>query len=173
MALHKSHLKEIQARRAIEDQGYVVHDANIIFQANCPNIDLVVYAWDGACYVQVKSSERPAGADSVVIDGSPWTHEQLNGSAPIFNKRHHFLQCRLVVIVDMDKRRTGETDFYIAPPQDLEEVLRPLARELANRPKRDGTARSIGFRKEAPRSSLVQWRRAWHLLGIPLRDATA
>jgi hypothetical protein len=30
MALHNSRLKEMQARRAIEDQGYEVHDANII-----------------------------------------------------------------------------------------------------------------------------------------------
>ena len=45
---------------------------------NCPNIDLVVCAQNGASYVQVKSSENPAGADSVIIDGFPWTEAQLH-----------------------------------------------------------------------------------------------
>ena len=31
--------KEAQARRAIEDQSFIVQDAS----ANCPNIDLVVF----------------------------------------------------------------------------------------------------------------------------------
>src|SRR4249919_1927634 len=110
-AMKNWRVKEIQARRAIEDHGYVVHDANIIFGENCPNIDLVVYARDGASYVQVKSSKNPAGANSVIIDGSTWTHEQLYDGAPIFNKHDHF-RCRLVVIVDALK--TGENDFYIA-----------------------------------------------------------
>jgi Holliday junction resolvase-like predicted endonuclease len=59
--------KEVQARRAIEDHGFVVHDANIIFRQNCPNIDLVVYAQDHAFYVQVKSSKRPAGEAQMVM----------------------------------------------------------------------------------------------------------
>ena len=33
---------EIIAKRAIEDLGFDVHDANIVFRANCPNIDLIV-----------------------------------------------------------------------------------------------------------------------------------
>ena len=157
--------KEIQARRAIEDRGFVVHDANIIFRQNCPNIDLVVYAQTSASYVQVKSSKNPAGADSVVIDGSPWTEKQLYGGAPIFNKHDH-LRCNLVVILDTLK--TGETHFYIAPPKDLEKLVRPRARKHAKRPKRDGTKRSIAFRKELPRALLMQWREAWHLFGAPL-----
>jgi hypothetical protein len=43
--------KEVQARRAIEDQGFVVHDANVLFRANCPNIDLVVFGKNAATYV--------------------------------------------------------------------------------------------------------------------------
>jgi Holliday junction resolvase-like predicted endonuclease len=157
--------KEVQARRAIEDHGFVVHDANIIFRQNCPNIDLVVYAQACAFYVQVKSSKKPAGANSVIIDGSPWTSEQLYDGAPIFNKHDH-LRCNLVVILDTLK--TGETHFYIAPPKELEKLVRPLARKLAKRPKRDGSERSIRFRKELPRALLTQWREAWHLFGAPL-----
>jgi Holliday junction resolvase-like predicted endonuclease len=157
--------KEIQAKRAIEDHGFLVHAANIIFRQNCPNIDLVVYAQTSASYVQVKSSKNPAGADSVIIDGSPWTHEQLYDGAPIFNKHTH-LCCSLVVIVDTLK--TGETQFYIARPKQLEKLLLPPARELAKRPKRDGTTRSIAFRKELRRELLEQWRGAWHLFGEPL-----
>ena len=37
---------ELLARRWIEDQGFVVHDANIVFGMNCPNIDLIVYNQD-------------------------------------------------------------------------------------------------------------------------------
>ena len=53
--------KEVQARRAIEDQGFVAHDANVLFRANCPNIDLVVFGKDAATYVQVKSSQKRSG----------------------------------------------------------------------------------------------------------------
>ena len=84
---------------------------------------------------------------------------------PIFNKHDH-LRCNLVVILDTLK--TGETHFYIAPPKDLEKLVRPRARKHAKRPKRDGTKRSIAFRKELPRALLVQWRDAWHLFGAPL-----
>jgi hypothetical protein len=49
--------KEVQARRAIEDQGFVVHDANVLFRVNCPN-NLVVIGKDAATYVQVKSSQK-------------------------------------------------------------------------------------------------------------------
>src|SRR5262249_22573941 len=112
---------------------------------------------------------RAAGSDSVIIDGSPWTREQLDGASPIFNKHDHFC-CSLVIVVDTLK--TGESDFYIAPPEALEKLLRPRALELAARPKRDGTARSVGFRKELPRKNLVPWRQKWDLLGKPLSFAT-
>jgi hypothetical protein len=80
--------KEVQARRAIEDHGFVVHDANIIFRQNCPNIDLVVYAQAGAFYMQVKSSKKPAGANTICAATwwSSWTR-----SKPVkrtFTSRH-------------------------------------------------------------------------------------
>jgi hypothetical protein len=46
--------KELLARRAIEDRGFKVHDANMAFHQNCPNIDLIVYTKTAAVYVQVK-----------------------------------------------------------------------------------------------------------------------
>jgi hypothetical protein len=52
--------KEKEVRRAIEDHGFAVHDANVLFRANCPNIDLVVFEKTKAVDVQVKSSEVPA-----------------------------------------------------------------------------------------------------------------
>lgn len=76
---------EMQARRAIEDRGFTVLDANIVFRANCPNIDAIVFGRRGASYVQIKSSTKPAGADTVVVDGSVWTREQLYESASIYN----------------------------------------------------------------------------------------
>jgi Holliday junction resolvase-like predicted endonuclease len=151
--------KETQARREIEANGFAVLDANIVFRANCPNIDLIVFAKTEAFYVQVKSSEKPAGKDSVVIDGSPWTEAQLQGAA-IFNK-HDDYKASLVIIVD--RLKTGETNYYIAPPATLEELVRGPAKEFASRPKRDGTRRSIDFRKELPRKVLKQWHNAWHL----------
>ena len=78
----------------------MVHDANVLFGANCKNIDLVVFGKTGAFYVQVKSSEKPAGKDCVVIDGSAWNNEQLYEGAPLFNKDDKFFQAGLVVIVD-------------------------------------------------------------------------
>lgn len=154
--------KEVQARRAIEDRGFRVHDANIVFSENCQNIDLIVYSKDTAQYIQVKSSETPASKDGVVIDGSPWTEAQLYNGAPIFNKHDHF-RAKLVVIVD--KLKSGETNFYIAPPADLEALVREQALEFAKRLKRDNTPRSIKFRKELPRAVLARWQSAWHLLG--------
>jgi hypothetical protein len=132
------HDKEIRARRAAEDQGFVAYDANVLFRANCPNIDLVVFAKNSASYVQVKSSQNPAGADSVVIDGSRWTEDQLRNGAPIFNKHDGF---KASLILLLDTRKTGETDFYIAPPEELERLWLPLARDFAARPKKDGTLR--------------------------------
>jgi hypothetical protein len=155
---------EIQAKRAIEDHGFAVHDANVLSRENCPNIDLVVFAKATALDVQVKSSQRPAGPNHVIIDGAPWTNEQLYGHAPVFNKHDHHFLCSFVVIVDTLK--TGETDFYIAPPKELEKLWRPLAREVAQRPTRDGKLRKP-FRKELPRERLKKWHRAWDRLGEP------
>jgi hypothetical protein len=155
------HNKEIQVQRAIEDQGFTVHNANIVFRANCPNIDLIVFARAAATYIQVKSSSNPADKDTVVIDGSPWTEEQLSGNSPIFNKRDGF-NASLIVIVDV--RKTGETEYYIAPPMELEKSLIPIGCAFANRLKRDGTRRKM-FRKELPREILAPWHNAWRLLG--------
>ncbi len=153
---------EILARRAIEDRGFAVHDANIIFSANCPNIDLVVFTKTGALYLQVRWSEKPASRDGIIVDGSPWTDGQLHGAAPIFNKHDHY-QATLVMLVD--KMRDGKIDFYVAPPERLESLVRNRAVAFAARPKKDGTARSIKFRKELPRELLAPWLNAWHLLG--------
>ncbi|MGO8740156.1 hypothetical protein [Rhodoblastus sp.] len=154
--------KEIQAKRAIEDRWFTVHDANIVFNQNCQNIDLIVYSKDMAQYIQVKSSETPASKDCVIIDGSPWTEDQLYYNAPIFNKHDHF-RAKFVFIVD--KTKSGETIFYIAPPVELESLLRRRGLEIAKRPKKDGTRRSIKFRKELPRDALKSWMNAWKLLG--------
>lgn len=156
--------KEREARRAIEDRGFVVHDANVLFRANCPNIDLVVFGRSKAVYVQVKSSTTPASKDGVVVEGSPWTHAQLYEGAPLFNRhcKSDDYEATLVIIVGWQK--TGKTDFYIAPPKVLEDLLRTRGLEFAERPKLDGTRRSINFRKELSREALAQWLNAWHLL---------
>jgi len=158
---------ERDARRAIEDAGFDVHDANLVFRANCPNIDLIVYGEDQAVYVQVKSSKIPASSDHVTIDGTPWSQEQLNGAAPIFNKKPGY-KAEYVVLVNYAKRDTPE--FFVVPPDKLTELVIPRARKQAARPKKDGTKRSIKFRKELPRSILNDWRDAWHLLGKPIRE---
>ena len=113
--------KEIQARRAIEDQGFVVQDANVLFRANCPNIDLVVFSRNAATYVQVKASEKPAQSDAVIVDGSPWTEDQLRNGGPIFNK-HDGFRASLILIV---ASKAGETEYYIAPPAVFDELLVP------------------------------------------------
>jgi hypothetical protein len=156
--------KEVQARRAIEDQGFVAHDANVLFRANCPNIDLVVFGKNAATYVQVKSSEKPAGSDAVIVDGSPWTEDQLRNGGSIFNK-HDGFRASLIVIVATIK--TGEIEYYIASPTELEQLLLPRARALADHPKKDGKPRSIAFRKELPRGDLKPWLNAWQQLGEP------
>ena len=97
-----------------------------------------------------------------MIDGSPWTDDQLYNGAPIFNRYDNF-QAKFVLIVD--KSKSGETIFYIAPPADLETLVRERGVEFTKRPKRDGTPRSIKFRKELPRDVLAEWHNAWHLLG--------
>ena len=157
--------KETLAQRAIEDQGFVVHNANIVFRHNCRNIDLIVYSKTGATYIQVKSSSKPAGHNSVLIEGSPWTQEQLYQSAPIFNK-HDGFHASFVVIVDTSKTR--DPAFYVAPPNELERLVRSAGLEFAKKPKKDMTERSIKFRKELPKSVLEKWRGAWYLLGDPI-----
>src|SRR6266702_1235293 len=155
------------AKRAIENAGFEVHDANIIFRANCKNIDLVVYGKTEAIYVQVKSSERPAGKDNIIIDGSPWTEDQLYRDAPIYN-RHCDYEAKFVVLVDIESRSSPE--FYVVEPDRLSQMVRKIGRDFADKPKRDGAKRSIGFRKELPKKDLDPWRSAWHLLGEPKED---
>lgn len=162
-------LKEKEARRAIEDRGYFVWDANVLFRENCPNIDLVVFGKTVVTYVQVKSSSKPAGKDSVLIAGSPWSEEQLYSGAPIFNKHARRFQAGLVVIVDTIV--TGETQFYVAPPMILEQIAVEVGRMWMEKPKRNGERREITFRKEVPRSLLAPWRDKWTLLGEPV-DST-
>ncbi len=152
--------KEKTARRFIEDCGFTVHDANVLFRANCPNIDLVVFGRTKAVYVQVKSSEKPSSKDGVIVDGSTWTEAQLKG-APIFNK-HLDYEAALVVIVD--RQKSENVNFYVAPPKALEKVVRRRGRAWAKTPKKDGSLRSIGFRKELSRKDLAPWLNAWHLL---------
>lgn len=156
------------ARRAIEDAGFTVHNANIVFRVNYPNIDLVVYGKSGATYVQVKSSKTPASKDHVTIDGSPWSREQLDGVEPIYNKREG-LKAAHVVLVNLAAVEFPE--FYIATPKELTDLVLPRANAWADRPKRDGTPRSIGFRKEVPRELLRKWLNAWSALGEPARGS--
>jgi hypothetical protein len=153
---------EIQARQQIENVcGLAVHDANLVLRENCPNVDLIVYAHAGAYYVQVKSTSKAAGRNCLVVDGSPWTTAQLYGEAPIFNK-HHRYKAKFVVLVGNTK--LGSPEFYVAPPAELESLAKSVALKLAARPKRDGTPRSISFRKEVPKQALQAWRDAWHLM---------
>jgi hypothetical protein len=152
---------EVEARRAIEDRcRLIVHDANIVLRANCPNIDLVVFAYEAPVYVQVKSSERPASKDHVTISGAPWTEAELYHGEPIFNK-HDGWKAGLVVI--LHRVSADQPDFYIAPPDALERLVRPRAELIAAKPKKDGQPRSIAFRKELPRELLKPWKDAWHL----------
>jgi hypothetical protein len=155
--------KETAARRTIEDHGFAVHDANVLFRANCPNIDLVVFGKTKAAYIQVKSSETPALREGVVIDGSPWTEAQLK-DAPIFNKHGDPGQYQAALVLIVDRPKSGGMNFYIAPPKELEDLLKTRGRAWAKHPKKNGTTRSIGFRKELSREELKDWREAWHLL---------
>jgi hypothetical protein len=154
---------ELAARRKIEDQGFVVHDANVLFHVNCENIDLVVYGKDRPIYVQVKSSSKPAGRDRVGVGGT-WTNNQLFRNDPIFNE-HDSFQAEYVIVVDATQ---GEDQFYVVPPMALAKIAQEVGRLWAEKPKKDGFRRSVGFRKEVPRDRLTQWRDAWHHLGKPL-----
>lgn len=161
-ALTPWRIKENEARRLIEERGYLVHDANILFRANCPNIDLVVYGRTAATYVQVKASHRPAGKDCVVADGSIWTDDQLRGRAPVFN-RHPGLVASVIMIID--HRKDGTVVPYLAPIDELTDLLRKKAVAFAQKPKRDGQPRSIAFRKEIDRALLEPWAESWECLG--------
>jgi hypothetical protein len=61
--------------------------------------------------------------------------------------------------------KTGEIEYYIAPPAELEKLLVAVTRTYADLPKRDGKRRSIAFRKELPREVLKPWLDAWQQLG--------
>lgn len=156
--------KEKEVRRAIEDHGFAVHDANVLFRANCPNIDLVVFGKTKAVYVQVKSSEVPSSKNGVIVDGSRWTDAQLNQSAPIFNKHCKSSQYEAALVVILDRQTNGDAKFYVAPPKALEDLVRERGLAFANVPKKHGSRRSIGFRKELSREALAPWLEAWHLL---------
>ena len=105
---------------------------NVILWANCPNIDLIVFADDAPVYVQVKSSEKPASKDHVIISGAPWTEDELFQGAPIFN-RHDGWKAGLIMI--LDRVLPDQTDYYIAPPDELARLVRPRAARLAAKPK--------------------------------------
>ncbi len=155
------------AKRKLEDIGFEVHDANIIFQVNCPNIDLVVYARTGAVYVQVKATNRPAGVDCLIVDGSGWTTGQLLFGDRVFNKHDHF-EAQYILLVGA--KTNGEADFHVAPPAVLEQMAIAGARKWIKVRKKDGNQRSIYFRKELPRRLLADWHMDWHLLGEPVHQ---
>ena len=152
------------ARRAIEDAGYTVHDANVLFQKNCPNIDLVVYGPASALYIQVKASVLPATKGSVTACGAPWTEGQLLGRLPVFNRHPNDMQASYVVIVDVQK--DGGVDYFIVPPDELERLVKRVGRKFYKKPKRDGSQRKM-FRKEVPRTVLAQWKNNWAALKKP------
>jgi hypothetical protein len=160
---------EHQAQRAIQDAGFEVHNANVLFRANCPNIDLVVYGKTSAIYVQVKSSRKPANKDHIIIDGSPWNEVQLRQGADIFNKHDDGFRASLIVIVDNSSEIPA---YYVAPPKELLDLVLPKAIEFAARPKLDGSVRSIGFRKELPRADLLPYLNGWDRLGERYKPQT-
>jgi hypothetical protein len=155
---------EILAAHEIEKAGFKVHNANLVFGVNCPNIDLIVYGKTSATYVQVKGSSRPATKDHVTIDGSPWDKEQLFSGAALYNKRGgHWASFILLV----DFATGADPEFYVVPPDKLTSLVRPIAVAFARKPKKDGSPRSIAFRKQVPKKKLQRWRRKWELLGQP------
>jgi Nuclease-related domain len=162
--LHTGKHGERLVQRKLEDLGYVVHNANIIFRQNCPNIDLVVYSVSGATYIQVKSSANPAGKGSIIIDGSTWNRQQLDGTEPIYNKKVG-LRASFIVLVDLEDDAAPQ--FYVVPPEKLTELVRPRALEFSERPKRDGSRRSLGFRKELPKELLSAYINRWQYFGEP------
>ena len=126
----------------------IVHS---VLQTNCPNVDLVVFAYDAPVYVQVKSSTKPAGKDCVVVNGSPWTTKELYEGKSIFNSHDHY-KAKFVVLVE--RHREEGTVFYVAQAEALDRMARERALSFMGRPKKDGSQRSIKFRKELPRELL-------------------
>jgi hypothetical protein len=155
--------KANKVRRAIENRGFTVFDANVLFRANCANIDLVVFGKTKAIYVQVDCAATHKLQDKVALDGSPWTAARLYDDAPIYNRQSEpsDFKASLIVIVDHDK--SGEDSFYIAPPKDIEKLIRQPRIEWASRSKRDKTRRSIESRIEVPKSDFKPWLEAWYL----------
>ena len=154
---------EKKARRAIENRGFTVFDANVLFRVNCPNIDLVVFGKSKAIYVQVKSTTTPTSQDSVALDGSPWTAAQLYDDAPIYNRHREPADFKASLIVIVDHDTSGEDSFYIAPPIDIEKLIRQPRIEWASGSKRDKPRRSIDSRIEVPKSDFKPWLEAWYL----------
>lgn len=157
------------ARRAIEDRGFIAIDANILFRQNCPNIDIIAFGRDQATYLQVKSTRKASGRNCVIVDGSAWTHQQLYENAPIYNK-HDSFHAHFVLLID--HQDDDNLRYFLAPPQEVEDSVRARGLAWAAKPKRDGSPRSIGFRKELPHESLAPWQDAWHLLGAPVSAIT-
>ncbi len=153
---------ERTAKLAIEQRGFAVLDANVAFRANCPNFDLVVTNRDGPVYVQVRSSKKPSKAGRIILGA--WNQKKLAG-APLYNKHRGFPAASVVLIVVV--WRTGETEFYLAPPEVLDKMHRPSALAFAKKPKLDGTLRNPNFRAEVPKEALAHWRDRWELLGHP------
>lgn len=156
---------ERAARNAIEALGFRVYDANILFDSNCPNVDLVAFGKNGTRYIQVRLSSSPSAKGSAVVDGRPWTEKQLFESAPVFNKHKNAPQAHLVMVAH--KNKSADYTFYIVPPRTLLTLMLPAARAFARKPKRDGFRRRM-FRKEISLVKLRRYRNAWRYLGEPL-----
>jgi hypothetical protein len=163
---------EVEARLVIEERcGLVAHGADSLLRANCPNIDLVIFAHTAPIYVQVTSSGKPASEDHVTISGEPWTEGELYHGEPIFNK-HPGWKAGLVFM--LDRVAPDRTNYYIAPPELLEWLVRPRAKSYAAKRESGSQPHSIAFRKELPRIMLLPWKNAWHLLtGDPPPEGAA
>jgi hypothetical protein len=127
-----------------------VLNANVAFRGNCPNFDLVVFNRAGPVYVQVRSSKKPWRPGRIILGA--WNKEKLAG-ASLFNEDPRFPAASVVLIVVVWP--TGETEFYLAPPEELDKAARPSALAFAKKPKRDGTLRSPNFRAEVPKGALA------------------
>jgi Holliday junction resolvase-like predicted endonuclease len=161
-----AHSGELLVERALQDKGYAVHNANILFRENCKNIDLVVYSQTGAIYVQVKSSRKPASKGHVTIDGAPWRLDQLHEGQPVYNQHREHFRAAYIVIADVSDDTSPA--FYIVPPRVLERAAVKRGRIWYAKPTRAGDQRKP-FRKELPVSLLKRWRDRWDLLGEPLK----
>ena len=113
--------------------------------------------------MQVNCTTTPKSQDKVVLDGSPWTAAQLYGDAPIYNRHREPLDFKASLIVIVDHDKSGEDSFYIAPPKDIEKLIRQPRIEWASGSKRDKPRRSIDSRIEVPKSDFKPWLEAWYL----------